>query len=87
MTGLRCRSRGLCTPGVVSKIDDEGTWVDCMQPVVPGKNCFRWPKQMDNIPYQDDEILCRLEAPPTPCSNRGDVKLNEEDFEASALLA
>ena len=72
---------GAFYPGVVTKIDDEGTWVDCMKPVVPGKNCFRWPNKKDNIPYQEDEILCHIQYHPTPESNRGDVKLSDEDFQ------
>ena len=55
---------GAFYPGVVTNIDDEATWVDCMKPVVVGKNCFRWPLKKDNIPYRDDEILCHHSIPP-----------------------
>ena len=72
---------GAFYPGVVTKIDDEGTWVDCMKPAVPGKNCFCWPNKKDNIQYQEDEILCHIQYHPTPVSNRGDVKLSDEDFQ------
>ena len=76
---------GVWYPGVVTKFDDEGTWVDCLRPVVAGKNCFRWPNKRDHIPYKDEEILCKFEAPPTPSSNRGDVKLTENDFKEATL--
>ena len=67
-------------PGVITKFNDEGTWVDCLTPAVDGKNCFRWPNKRDHIPYKDEEILCTFDAAPAPCSNRGDVKLFENDF-------
>ena len=61
--------QGALYPGVVTKIDEQGTWVDCIEPAIPGKNCYRWPKKKDNIPYKDEEIVCQIDAP-VPCSNR-----------------
>ena len=43
-----------------------------------GKNCFKWPKSVDVLPYEPCDIICKI-APPKPISSRF-FGLSEDDF-------
>ena len=83
----------ICCPGrrMIGKDDWEGKWypgmvkevgdlitVKSMEVPTFGKNCFKWPKSVDVLPYEPCDIICKI-SPPKPISSRF-FGLSEDDF-------
>ena len=44
------------------------------------KNCFKWPTKDDVLRYDDDDIICEIDAP-IPVNQRNNFVLSATDFE------
>ena len=44
------------------------------------KNCFKWPTKDDALRYDDDDIICEINAP-IPVNQRNNFILSATDFE------
>ena len=50
------------------------------------KNCFKWPTKDDVLRYDDDDIICEIDAP-IPVNQRNNFVLSATDFEnANAMM-
>ena len=45
------------------------------------KNCFKWPTKDDVLRYDDDDIICEIDAP-IPVNQRNNFVLSATDFES-----
>ena len=44
------------------------------------RNCFNWPAKDDVLQYDDDDIICKIDAP-IPVNQRNNFVLSATDFE------
>ena len=44
------------------------------------KNCFKWPTKDDVLRYDDDDIICEIDAP-IPVNQRNNFVLSATDLE------
>ena len=44
------------------------------------KNCFKWPTKDDVLRYDDDDIICEIDAP-IPVNQRNNFVFSATDFE------